>query len=105
MSVSVAARAAMPAGRHKAPARTATPTYSSLITASGPVLQQIAQPKAVCARPVRQECLRFVLATHQVHGVWGGTSEDERQLLRSRGPDGMPGYAGAGPAAWSGACR
>ena len=28
------------------------------------------------------------MATHQIHGVWGGTSEEERQLLRSQGPDG-----------------
>ena len=36
---------------------------------------------------MRQECLGYALATHQIHGVWGGTSEEERQLLRSQGPD------------------
>jgi WhiB family redox-sensing transcriptional regulator len=53
------------------------------IAPSGPALQQIAQAKAVCARcPVRRECLQYALATRQVHGVWGGTSEEERQQLR-----------------------
>jgi WhiB family redox-sensing transcriptional regulator len=46
---------------------------------SGPALQQVAQAKAICAHcAVRCECLQFALATHQVHGVWGGTSEEER---------------------------
>jgi WhiB family redox-sensing transcriptional regulator len=57
----------------------------------GPALRQIAQAKAICARcPVRSECLQFALTTHQVHGVWGGTSEEERRMLRSRDPDSMP---------------
>ena len=55
------------------------------IAPSGPALQQIEQAKAVCARcPVRRECLQYALATRQVHGVWGGTSEEERQQLRWR---------------------
>jgi WhiB family transcriptional regulator, redox-sensing transcriptional regulator len=53
------------------------------IAPSGPALRQIEQAKAVCARcPVRRECLQYALATRQVHGVWGGTSEEERQQLR-----------------------
>jgi WhiB family transcriptional regulator, redox-sensing transcriptional regulator len=55
------------------------------IAPSGPALQQIEQAKAVCVRcPVRRECLQYALATRQVHGVWGGTSEEERQQLRWR---------------------
>ena len=61
------------------------------IACSGPALGQVAQAKAICARcPVRSECLQFALTTHQVHGVWGGTSEEERRMLRSRDPDSMP---------------
>jgi WhiB family redox-sensing transcriptional regulator len=53
------------------------------IAPSGPALQQMEQAKAVCTRcPVRRECLQYALATRQVHGVWGGTSEEERQQLR-----------------------
>lgn len=57
------------------------------ISSSGPALVQVAKAKAICARcQVRQECLEFALAAHQIHGVWGGTSEEERQLMRSRAP-------------------
>jgi WhiB family transcriptional regulator, redox-sensing transcriptional regulator len=41
--------------------------------------------KAVCVRcPVRAECLAFALATSQKHGVWGGTTEDERRTMTRR---------------------
>jgi WhiB family redox-sensing transcriptional regulator len=68
------------------------------IAPSGPALRQVAQAKAICARcPVCRECLQFALTTHQVHGVWGGTSEEERQLLQSSGPDRMPAQVGGEP--------
>jgi WhiB family redox-sensing transcriptional regulator len=51
------------------------------VTARGPGAGEIAQAKAVCATcEVRRECLQYALATHQVDGVWGGTTEDERRL-------------------------
>jgi WhiB family redox-sensing transcriptional regulator len=53
------------------------------VSSSGKALEQAAEAKAICARcRVRRECLAFALATHQMHGVWGGTSEQERYLLR-----------------------
>ncbi|MFE1440244.1 WhiB family transcriptional regulator [Streptomyces sp. NPDC058739] len=53
------------------------------IGTSGPALLQTRQAKAVCGRcPVREPCLRFALRTAQGSGVWGGTSENERRLLR-----------------------
>jgi WhiB family redox-sensing transcriptional regulator len=55
------------------------------VSAIGPARIQVAQAKAVCAGcGVRQKCLEFALATHEVHGVWGGTSEDERRTLLGR---------------------
>jgi WhiB family redox-sensing transcriptional regulator len=55
------------------------------ISAAGPAQAQIAGAKAVCARcPVRHDCLRYALAAGPVQGVWGGTSEEERRLLRQR---------------------
>jgi WhiB family transcriptional regulator, redox-sensing transcriptional regulator len=49
------------------------------ISSSGPSLAQAANAKAVCAGcEVRRECLAFALRTHQVHGVWGGLTEQER---------------------------
>ena len=88
MSVPTAARAAPAGWASQGACLDSDPDLFFPIAPTGPGLQQIAQAKAVCARcPVRRECLRFALATHQVHGVWGGTSEEERQPPRSRGPD------------------
>lgn len=65
---------------------TADPDLFFPLTSAGPSVPQIAQAKRVCGRcPVRSECLEFALATRQVHGIWGGTSEDERRGLRARG--------------------
>lgn len=64
---------------------TADPDLFFPISSAGPALHQISQAKAVCAGcRVQRECLSFALETHQVHGVWGGKSAEERQLLRSR---------------------
>ena len=49
------------------------------VAAHGPARDEIARAKAVCAPcRVRRQCLQFALATSQLHGVWGGTTEDER---------------------------
>jgi WhiB family transcriptional regulator, redox-sensing transcriptional regulator len=41
--------------------------------------------KAVCARcPVREPCLDYAIETGQPHGVWGGTTVDERHTLAAR---------------------
>jgi len=61
--------------------RTADPDIFFPVSAHGPGEDEIAQAKAICATcPVRRQCLQFALATHQVHGVWGGTTEEERRL-------------------------
>lgn len=55
------------------------------------------EAKAVCAGcPVRGECLDFALDVGEHFGIWGGTSERERQRMR-RGR--------RGPAPWSGERR
>ena len=55
------------------------------VSGIGPARTQLTRAKAVCARcGVRQKCLEFALATDEVHGVWGGTSEDERRILLRR---------------------
>jgi WhiB family transcriptional regulator, redox-sensing transcriptional regulator len=39
----------------------------------------------VCARcPVRQQCLDFALRTNETHGIWGGTTPEERIRARRR---------------------
>lgn len=60
---------------------TADPDIFFPVSAHGPGREDTARAKAICARcPVRRQCLQFALATHQVDGVWGGTTEEERRL-------------------------
>ncbi len=55
------------------------------ITSGGPAARQEAKAKALCGRcPVRGECLDFALRSGQDFGIWGGTSERERRLMRRR---------------------
>ncbi|HXW44538.1 MAG TPA: WhiB family transcriptional regulator [Streptosporangiaceae bacterium] len=54
------------------------------VSHTGPAQLQEARAKAVCAQcVVRTECLDYAMATHQVHGVWGGLGENERRKLRA----------------------
>ncbi len=59
------------------------------ISESGPSHSQLVAAKSVCARcQVRKQCLSYALATGPLHGVWGGTSEEERRRSPrpARGP-------------------
>jgi WhiB family transcriptional regulator, redox-sensing transcriptional regulator len=61
--------------------READPELFFPVASRGPAAGELARAKAVCAVcRVRRQCLQYALATHQMHGVWGGTSEDERQV-------------------------
>ncbi|MFJ3673687.1 WhiB family transcriptional regulator [Streptomyces sp. NPDC090106] len=52
---------------------------------SGPALLQIQEAKAVCRRcPVLERCASWALESGEVHGVWGGMSENERRRTRRR---------------------
>lgn len=54
----------------------------------GPARTQEALAKAVCARcGVQQQCLDYALAIDEVHGIWGGTGEDDRRRLRASRAD------------------
>jgi WhiB family transcriptional regulator, redox-sensing transcriptional regulator len=65
--------------RSLAACQSADPDLFFPISSSGASLAQVARAKAICAGcQVRRECLAFALRTHQVHGVWGGLSEQER---------------------------
>jgi WhiB family redox-sensing transcriptional regulator len=53
------------------------------VGSTGPALDQMRRAKAICARcPVRAECLEWAIASGIDHGVWGGTTEEERRSLR-----------------------
>jgi len=48
--------------------------------------RQIVEAKSVCHRcPVSGDCLGWAIGTGQRHGIWGGLSEDERQVLQRTG--------------------
>lgn len=69
------------------------------LSSVGPAIEQLNKAKSVCTRcAVRAECMDFALATKQAHGVWGGTSEDERQRILARS-DGRSGRRAKVPAA------
>ena len=69
--------------------RDADPEIFFPVSSVGPGHGEVARAKAICARcPVRRQCLQFALATRQAHGIWGGTTEEERRLC-------MPAQAGA----------
>lgn len=47
---------------------------------------QLALARALCGRcEVREMCLAFALQTRQDHGIWGGTTEQERRARRRGG--------------------
>ena len=52
---------------------------------TGNALVQIERAKQVCGEcPVSRECLDYALETNQDSGIWGGTSEEERRVIRRR---------------------
>lgn len=57
---------------------------------SGWHAKQVAEAKAVCARcPVRAGCLQWALE-HGEHGIWGGTTESDRDNARWKHSDLAP---------------
>jgi WhiB family transcriptional regulator, redox-sensing transcriptional regulator len=73
--------------RSAAACQSADPELFFPISNSGKSLERIAKAKAICADClVRRECLAFALRTQQVYGIWGGASEEERDMAASRTP-------------------
>ena len=68
--------------RTAAACQLADPDLFFPVSSSDPSLDQVGKAKEICARcQVQPQCLAFALRTHQVHGVWGGMSEQERYPL------------------------
>ncbi len=64
------------------------------IGTTGPALHEAEEAKAVCAHcPVRNECLDWALRVGEAHGVWGGTTPEERRWLRRSRPSRRPSSA------------
>jgi WhiB family redox-sensing transcriptional regulator len=69
--------------RKVAACRDTDPELFFPVGTTGAALVQIEHAKAVCRIcPVQVECLEFALGTNQDSGIWGGTSEEERRMIR-----------------------
>jgi WhiB family redox-sensing transcriptional regulator len=69
--------------RAEALCRDTDPELFFPIGTTGAALVQIEHARAVCRQcPVQADCLDFALSTNQDSGIWGGTSEEERRILR-----------------------
>jgi WhiB family redox-sensing transcriptional regulator len=72
--------------RSLAACRSADPELFFPISLSGCGAADVAKAKAICAKcDVRAHCLSTALALGHVHGIWGGTTEEDRQQLRRQG--------------------
>jgi hypothetical protein len=55
---------------------------------SGLAARQVATARAICARcPVTTQCREWAVRAGEPAGIWGGTTPDERRLLRARRDD------------------
>jgi len=70
----------------RAACSTADPDLFFPISSSGPAAHQAKRAKAICARcEIQRACLDYAIDAGPIQGVWGGTTERERRLLRQRG--------------------
>src|SRR5688500_7311895 len=71
--------------RRDAACKDVDPNLFFPIGVTGPAVAQIAAAKSICDQClVQRDCLEFAITTNQEFGVWGGTTEDERRVLRRR---------------------
>jgi len=65
--------------------RSADPELFFPIAQGSAADRQISTALRVCAGcPVRQQCLDFAMQSGEAHGIWGGTTADERIRARRR---------------------
>jgi WhiB family transcriptional regulator, redox-sensing transcriptional regulator len=69
--------------RTEATCRDLNPDLFFPVGVTGFAIEQIEAAKSFCRMcPTQQNCLEFAITTNQEYGVWGGTTEDERRVLR-----------------------
>lgn len=50
--------------------------------------RQAARAQRICERcQVRKECLEYAMANSQMHGIWGGTTPEDRIRVRRQRSD------------------
>ena len=71
--------------RRDAICRDTDPDLFFPVGTTGYALVQIEKAKHVCGEcPVSTDCLQYALDTNQDSGIWGGTSEEERRVIRRK---------------------
>ena len=69
--------------RLSAACRQVDPELFFPVGTTGPAIDQMAEAKGIClACPVREACLRWAMRNQIAFGIWGGTTEEDRQILR-----------------------
>ena len=62
---------------------TADPELFFPIATGGVAVRQAEQARRICAGcRVRRQCLQFAIDFGEAHGIWGGTTPEERQRVR-----------------------
>jgi WhiB family redox-sensing transcriptional regulator len=55
------------------------------ITSAAMAPEQVAEALRICGRcQVREQCLEFAMDNSETHGIWGGTTPEERTRDRRR---------------------
>jgi WhiB family transcriptional regulator, redox-sensing transcriptional regulator len=71
------------AWRSDATCRDLNPDLFFPVGVTGYAVEQIEAAKSFCRGcPAKEDCLEFAITTNQEYGVWGGTTEEERRVLR-----------------------
>jgi len=69
--------------RLEAACRQVDPELFFPVGTTGPAIDQIGQAKGICQGcPVREACLAWAMRNGIAFGIWGGTTEEDRHLLR-----------------------
>ena len=75
----------LPDWRAEAACVTADPELFFPFAAGALSARQANQARRICARcPVRVQCLKFAMDIPEAHGIWGGTTPQERLRQRRR---------------------
>ena len=78
-------RAGSPGWMSRGACRGEDPELFFPIATAGPALAQVRAAKVICSRcPVQPNCLSYAPVTGQDHGIWGGTTSEERWPARRR---------------------
>lgn len=67
---------------------TADPDLFFPIAAEGEALRHAEEARRICAGClVRRQCLQFAMDMGEMHGIWGGTTPEERRSARRKQAD------------------